>query len=182
MQKIDSLKNEIDYVAQLKQIFQDHAIPLNPYNTRAKIQQSQFAINQFKPVISTLSGLAIMIASVGGISLSGILVISVLQRTREIGVLSAIGAKPATVFRMFLTEGLLHGFFAWLISVPIAYIAAKPIANELGETMFGIRLDYIFDLYSPVYWFCLLFIIAFLASYWPAKKAMQVSVVECLGH
>ncbi len=179
---INSLKNETEYVTQLKQIFQNHSIALNPYNTRAKIQHGQFATNQFKPVISTLSGLTIMIASIGGISLSGILVINVLQRTREIGVLSAIGAKPSTIFRMFLTEGMLHGFFAWLISVPIAYITAKPIANELGVTMFGIRLDFIFDCYSPFYWFCLILIIAFLASYWPAKKAMKVSVIDCLSN
>lgn len=179
---IDSLKNEADYVAQLKQIFHDHAIALNPYNSRAKIRQRQFAINQFKPVISTLSGLAIMIASVGGISLSGILIISVLQRRREIAVLTTIGAKSGTIFRLFLSEGLLHGFFAWLLSVPIAYFVAQPIANELGITMFGIQMDYTFDLFAPVYWFCLILIIALLASYWPAKKATNISVAESLGH
>ncbi len=180
--EIASREAEADYVSQLEQVFQDHLIPLNPYNTRAKIQQRQFAVNQFKPVISTLSGLAIMIASVGGISLSGILLINVLQRRREIGVLSAIGAKPGTIFRMFLAEGMLYGVFAWLISVPIAYYAAQPIAKKLGETMFGMQLDYRFDIYSPAYWFCLICIIALLASYWPAKKATTVSVAESLEH
>ncbi len=180
--KIDTRQDEADYVAQIEQLFQENLIPLNPYNTRAKIQQAQFSVNQFKPVISTLSGLAMMIACVGGISLSGILLISVLQRTREIGVLSAIGAKPGTIFRMFLIEGLLYGFVSWLISFPLAYYAAHPIANKLGETMFGMQLDYRFDYYSPVYWFCLICIIAILASYWPAKKATSVSVAESLGH
>ena len=133
-------------------------------------------------MIETLLGLASMIASVGGIGLSGALAIGVLQRTREIGVLRAIGAPSNAIFRLFLLEGLLHGLVAWSLSVPLAYLIAEPIARELGKTMLGIQLDYRFDVLAIPYWLVIVIVLAWTASYWPARKATRLTVRESLGH
>ncbi|MGZ8184700.1 MAG: ABC transporter permease [Methylobacter sp.] len=177
-----SLAQEADYVRALKQTFQDNGIKLDVYTTQAKLEQRQFARNQFNPVIETLLGLASMIAAVGGIGLSGALAIGVLQRSREIGVLRAIGAPSNAIFRLFLLEGLLHGLVAWSLSVPLAYFAAEPIARELGKTMLGIQLDYMFDLSAIAYWSDIVIVLAWTASYWPARKATRLTVRESLGH
>jgi putative ABC transport system permease protein len=179
---VANLAEEADYVRVIKQKFQDSGIKLDVYTTLAKLEQRQFARNQFNPIIGTLLGLASMIASVGGIGLSGALAISVLQRTREIGVLRAIGAPGKAIFRLFLIEGLLHGIVAWSISVPLAYFAAEPIASELGKTMLGIQLDYQFNAAAVVYWLVIVFVIAWSASYWPARKAARLTVRESLWH
>lgn len=179
---VANLAEEADYLRSIKKIFQVNGIKLDVYTTLAKLEQRQFARNQFNPVIGTLLGLASMIASVGGIGLSGALAISVLQRTREIGVLRAIGAPGKAIFRLFLMEGLLHGFVAWSLSVPLAYLMAKPVANELGKTMLGIQLDYRFDVLAVLYWLVIVFVLAWVASYWPARKASRLTVRESLGH
>ncbi|MFI3219033.1 MAG: ABC transporter permease, partial [Methylococcales bacterium] len=85
----------------LKQVFQDNHIKLDFYTTIAKLEQRHNAKNQFRPITSMLLGLASLIASVGAIGLSGTLAISVLQRTREIGVLRAIGASSSAIFKLF---------------------------------------------------------------------------------
>jgi putative ABC transport system permease protein len=179
---VSDLTEEADYLRRLKQGFQDRGIMLNAYTTQAKLQQRQFIRNQFNPVIGTLSGLAGMIAAVGGIGLSGALSIGVLQRIREIGVLRAIGAPSKAVFRLFLLEGWLYGIIAWLLSLPLAYLAAEPISTELGKTMLGMQLDFAFDWLALVYWLGIVFMIAWLASFWPAKKAAGLTVRECLAH
>jgi len=179
---VNSLAEEADYLRQLKQGFQDHGIQLDVYTTVAKLEQHQFVRNQFNPVLGTLLVLASMIAAVGGIGLSGALAIGVLQRTREIGVLRAIGAPSKSVFRLFLVEGLLHGVVAWVLSVPLAYLAAEPVAGELGKTMLGIELDFAFDLKAAFYWLGLVLLLAWLASYWPARQAAGLTVRESLGH
>lgn len=178
--RIDTLTEEFDYVRSLKQGFQNQGIPLDVFTTESRLEQRQFARNQFKPMIATLSGLACMIAVVGGIGLSGALAISVLQRTREIGMLRAIGASATTIFRLFCLEGLLHGFIAWLLSVPLAYLAAEPVSKELGETMLSIKLDFCFDRRAVFYWLLLVLVLAWVAAYWPARKAAKISVRECL--
>lgn len=176
-----TLSEEADYLGTLKQRFQDSGIKLDVYTTLAKLQQRQFAGNQFKPVIGMLLGLACMIAVVGGIGLSGTLAISVLQRTREIGVLRAIGAPGKAIFRLFLMEGVLHGIVAWLLSVPLAYLAAQPVADQLGQTMLGLKLDFSFDALAVGYWLAIVLLLASLAAYWPARRAAKLAIKDCLA-
>ena len=72
--------------------------------------------------------MAVVIALVGGVGLSGVLTLSVLERRREIGVLRSIGASSWQVIRLFVGEGMLLALIGWLvaipISVPIAYLLA----------------------------------------------------------
>jgi putative ABC transport system permease protein len=179
---IANREEEVEVLNLFKQRFQDNNIKLDVYNTQAKLKQQQFARNQFNPVVSTLFGLASMIAVVGGIGLSGTLAISVMQRTREIGVLLAIGASATAIYRLFFLEGLLHGLVAWVLSIALAYPAAEPLARELGKTMLGIDLDFAFDWTAVFYWLGIVLLLTWLASYSPASKAAKLTIRECLQH
>jgi putative ABC transport system permease protein len=169
------LATEAAYLHKLEQTFEDAGIKLDVYNTHGKAAQRQFAANQFQPVIGTLSGLAIMIAVVGGIGLSGALAINVLQRRREIGVLRAIGAPGSAIFRLFLLEGILHGAVAWLMSLPLAYYAARPVAEWLGRTMLGVELDFRFAWAGWIWWLGIILTVAWFASYWPDRKSTRLN-------
>lgn len=80
-----------------------------------------------------------------------------------------------------MMEGLFYGILAWLITVPLAYLFAKPVSAELGQVMLGIRLDYRFDFLSAVFWLGMVLVLAFLASYLPAKNAAKLTVREALA-
>lgn len=172
---------EAEYLKQAQQVFQQQGIKLDVYTTLAKFAQRQFARNQFQSVIGTLSGLAVMVAAVAGIGLSGTLAISVLQRRREIGVLRAIGASGQVIFRLFLLEGLLHAVLAWLISLPIAYGLAEVLAIRLGKLMFGIQLDYCFNWLAVLYWLLIALLLAAMAAFWPSRKAANLIIRESLA-
>jgi len=179
---ISSITEEKQYTDSLKRLFQDRHIPLDVYTTVAKLEQRQFSQNQFKPVTSMLLGLASLIASVGTIGLAGTLAISVLQRTREIGVCRALGASSKTIFSLFLLEGVFHGLLAWAISIPIAYAVAEPLSHKLGEIMLGLQLDFRFSVTSVWLWLGLVLLLSLLASYWPARYATKINVHASLGH
>ena len=180
--RLNSLTEEKTYLEALKTISQEYPIALDVYTTIAKREQRQFAENQFKPMIGMLLGLAIMIAIVGAIGLSGTLAISVLQRTREIAVLRAIGAKSTTIFRLFMIEGFFHGLLAWLISVPTAYLVAAPLAKKLGLIMLGMHLDFVFSQLSVLIWLIVVFILAILATYLPARNATKIVIRAGLNY
>ncbi|MFI3190325.1 hypothetical protein BCS42_06225 [Crenothrix sp. D3] len=165
----------------LKQVFQNNHIKLDFYTTIAKLEQRQFAKNQFRPITSMLLGLASLIASVGAIGLSGTLAIGVLQRTREIGVLRAIGASSAAIFKLFMLEGVFHGLMAWLISIPIAYFCAEPLSRKLGEIMLGIQLDFSFSWLAVWLWLAIIIVLVLLASYLPARHATRIIVRASLN-
>ena len=120
---------------QLKSLYEARQMDLNIFINGTTYEDRQNAINQFGIVTSMLYGLAIIVALVGGIGLMGSLSISVVERTREIGVMRAIGARSPTIMGMFMMEGILQGLMSWLIALPISIILTKPVAQRLGETM-----------------------------------------------
>ena len=130
--------------------------------------------------MGTLIGLAAMVVAVGGIGLSGTLAIGVMQRQREIAVLRAIGASGGTVFRLVMLEGVLHAGLAWIVTVPLAWWLAQPLAAELGRIMLALELDYRFAYQAALAWLVVIVLLAITAAWWPARRAMRLTVRDAL--
>ena len=64
--------------------------------------------------------MAVLLALVGGLGLMGTMSINVLERTREIGVLRAIGAPNRAVAQVFILEGIAIGLLSWLMGALLA--------------------------------------------------------------
>ena len=112
----------------------------------------------------------------------GSLSISVVERTREIGVMRAIGARSLTIMGMFVLEGLLQGLFSWAVSVPFSMLLAGPLASALGQAMFDANLDYQYSTGAVLVWLVIIIIISVLASLLPARNATRISVRDSLAY
>jgi putative ABC transport system permease protein len=119
---------------------------------------------------------------VGGISLMGALSIGVVERTREIGVMRAIGARSRTIMGMFVMEGVLQGLLSWILAVPLSFLLARPLSNALGQVMFGANLDYRYNFSAVFVWLVIILMISILASILPARNATQISVRQSLAY
>jgi putative ABC transport system permease protein len=140
------------------------------------------ADSQFAITTTMLLFLAIIVAVVGGIGLMGSLSISVVERTREIGVMRAIGARSRTIMGMFMMEGIIQGLISWLIAVPISIVAAASLSKLLGQAMFEANLDYQYDVWAVLIWLAIILSISSLASILPARNATQISVRDSLAY
>jgi putative ABC transport system permease protein len=140
------------------------------------------ADSQFAITTTMLLALAVIVAVVGGVGLMGSLSISVVERTREIGVMRAIGARSLTIMGMFVMEGVLQGLFSWLVAVPISYFVGGAVANALGQAMFSANLDYEYNLTAVLVWLGVILVISTLASILPARSATQISVRDSLAY
>ena len=179
---VTTLEEETELSDQLKAKYEDAGLRIDFYTTTARLDQRVYADNQFASLISMLLSLAMLTATVGGIGLAGSLGISVVERTREIGVLRSIGARSQTISRMFIMEGILQGLISFLISIPIAFILARPLARSLGLTMLEVDLDFAFNYPSIGILLVTIIIIAIIASLTPAQKASRISVREALTY
>jgi putative ABC transport system permease protein len=179
---LTSLEEAKSLSERLNDRLEAQGIGIDFYTSVVTLEERAYVNNQFASVISTLLGLAMIAASVGAIGLAGALAISVVERTREIGVMRATGAKSSTISSLYLMEGMLHGLLSWLISVPVAYAAAQPLARLLGQRMIDLDLDYAFNYPAVLLWLVIVLAFSAGASLWPTRMAVHVRVRENLGY
>jgi putative ABC transport system permease protein len=137
---------------------------------------------QFNLIIILLAVMAVLIALVGGLGLMGTMSINVLERTREIGVMRAVGASDGSVLRIVLVEGILVGIISWLIGAALAYPMGQILSNIVGVSLLESPLSYRFSVNGMIGWLVAVLVIASLASFLPAWNASRLSVRQILAY
>jgi len=167
---------------RLKELFEDDGRKVDLYTSTVKLAERTYTLNQFGAVLYTLLGLASLMALVGMIGLTSALSLSVMERTREIGVLRAIGARSPTIALLFIMEGVLQSLASWLLAAPLAFVLAQPLAQQLGRTMLKVNLDYAFNWPAVILWFGVTLLIGVVATLGPARSAARLSARESLAY
>ncbi|MGL5001327.1 MAG: ABC transporter permease, partial [Casimicrobium sp.] len=112
---------------------------------------------------------------VGGIGIMNIMLVSVTERTREIGIRMAIGARPSDVLWQFLIEAVAICVVSGIVGIAISMaLAAAVNATGSFELTVGLRAILIATLFSG-------FIGVFFGFY-PARRASKLQPVECLRY
>jgi putative ABC transport system permease protein len=140
------------------------------------------ALMKYDIIVIVLAIMAVLIASVGGIGLSGVLSLSVLERQREVGVMRAIGASSSRVARIFIGEGLILGLLSWLLAIPFGIPAAYFLTTQGLTGALDDEIIYRFSPFGLVSWLIIVVILAIAASWFPARSATQISVRESLAY
>lgn len=136
----------------------------------------------FEVIVVLLLVMAVLLAVIGGLGLMGTMSINVLERTREIGVMRAIGAADRAVRRIFIIEGIIIGLLSWLAGAILAYPISKLLSDTVGEQFLSAPLDYTFSVTGVVTWLVVVVILAAVASFLPAWNASRLTVREVLAY
>ena len=166
--------------AKLKDLYEGRNLKIVTSQTEAELRKSNEF--QFSTVTSMLLALSVVVAVVGGIALMGALSIGVVERTKEIGVLRAVGARSHTILGIFVMEGVLQGLLSWLVAVPVSLSVSQPLASALGHAMFSATLDYQYNWPAVGVWLGIILVISTLASILPARGATRISVRDSLAY
>ncbi|HEX5809952.1 MAG TPA: FtsX-like permease family protein [Anaerolineales bacterium] len=164
----------------LKDVFEQHSLKVAASTTQLEARATNEW--QFSLVTSMLLALSIIVAIVGGIALMGALSIGVIERTKEIGVLRAIGARSHTILGIFIMEGVLQGLVSWLIAIPLSILVSPFAASAMGKVMFGATLDYQYNWLAVFVWLGIVVAISIFASMFPARGATRISVRDSLAY
>lgn len=111
---------------------------------QVSVTSSTAVLNIISSVFSTvelfLAGIAAISLLVAGIGIMNIMIVSLMERTREIGILKALGMKSRTVLLIFLSEAVIIGFMGAVIGVGAGWTLAQVVVRALnfgGDTRFG---------------------------------------------
>ncbi len=158
---------------------QERRVPLNKPDS-FDISTADQLVDQFRSVTSVVALVMVVLSSigllVGGIGVMNIMLVSVTERTREIGVRKAIGARKGDIIIQFLTEavvltglgGLIGMIFGWAVSqITRFFLPNLPTLVPLWAVVLGIVVSVGIGVFFGI---------------WPASKAARLDPVEALRY
>jgi predicted permease len=149
----------------------DAGLPVFNVSSMDAIVDRSVASRRFSAdLVGGFAGLAVLLASIG---IYGLLAYLVGQRSREVGIRMALGARPGDILRMFLRKGItLAG-----VGIVTGLVIAASTASLMASLLYGVRPhDPVVFLLVPL----LLLAVAALASYLPALRATKVNPIAAL--
>ena len=129
-------------------------------------------VNTFTLFLASIAGISLV---VGGIGIMNMMLTTVTERTREIGLRKAIGAKRRDINRQFLTEAVVLTFLGGLVGVILGWLIAFLV------TYFGIITTQV-SLFSVILAFGVSAAIGIIFGYYPAKRAAALNPIEALRY
>lgn len=182
--KIDSLDNmdrataDIEYTIRARHNIKDKAN--DDFSVRNTAQALETITNVTNVLKYFLAGIAAISLLVGGIGIMNIMLISVNQRVREVGLRRAVGARSRHIQTQFLIESafitLIGGVIGIIVGIVIALLASV-IINSLGYTW-----QFLISFSSIVVATLVSILIGVLFGLYPARKASQISPIEALRY
>lgn len=127
---------------------------------------------------SIIYGIAIISLIVGSLSIINTMMMSVGERTREIGIKKAIGAKTVMVLREYVAEAIAIGFIGGVVGVILGFVIVNSLNNVMEASGDGLFL------FTPLvaFWSIIFSIVlGIIAGFMPAIHATRINIVKALG-
>jgi putative ABC transport system permease protein len=175
---VDKTANMDDVILQLELLLaKRHKVTLDTADftvqTQSDIISTQASTTStFRTLLAWVAGVSLV---VGGIGIMNIMLVSVTERTREIGLRQALGATPSDIQIQFLSEALMLSLVGGIIGV-ICGVGGSYLFGKIG----GMRT--VIVSYSVVLSFTSAALVGILFGYIPAQKAAQLDPIEALRH
>ena len=126
--------------------------------------------------------MASLIALVGSIGLAGTMSMNVLERTREIGILRAIGASDRSLSRMVIIEGLFIGLISWFFGTWLSFPMSKVMNDSINMVIFDVRSEFALNVLGLFVWLAVVLLLSVAASLMPARNASRLTIREVLAY
>ncbi len=145
------------------------------FRVRSQVEMAQAAAQSTQTLTDLLRMAAIISLVVGGIGIMNIMLVSVTERTREIGIRKSIGAKKSNILTQFLTEAVTLSLVGGAVGVVLGYIASDVVSHQNGWSLIispqAVSLSFAAATAVGVFF-----------GWYPAMKAARLNPIEALRH
>lgn len=146
------------------------------------LEEINNVFNIIQIILSAFGVIALVVASIGIINT---LIMSIYERTREIGIMKAVGARKRTIRLMFTIEGGALGFLGGAIGIAFAYILGQGLNIVGSRTFLSDFPNFNMSVFPPYLIFGVIALttgISLLAALYPANRASNLDPVEALRY
>jgi len=145
------------------------------FTVRNQQEIAEMATAQSKTMTALLAGVAVISLVVGGIGIMNIMLVSVTERTREIGIRMAIGARGRDILLQFLVEAVTLGVIGGIVGIGGGILASKGLAAQRNWPVL-IPPEWI------VYAFLFSAAVGIFFGFYPARKASKLDPIDALRY
>jgi len=170
---------------KLKKALEDRYLQAGLRASSGGITSGQIRDNNemfFNIITALLMAMAFLMAIVGGLGLMGTMSLNVLERTREIGVMRAVGASNGAVRGIILTEGITIGLLSAVIAIVFSFPLGQALSALVGEAIFQLPLSYVLSVNGIIMWLVIVVVLSMISSFLPAYNASRLTVREILAY
>jgi putative ABC transport system permease protein len=119
---------------------------------------------------------------VGGLALASTMSLAVLERTREIGVMRAIGARHRTIVLIVLGEGMVVALLGWAMAIPLSIPMSVAVAKSFGRIMLPVPAGMAPEAGAVLTWLVLALVVSAAACAWPARSSTRIPTARALAY
>ncbi len=182
---VETTEHTQDFQLKVAQALSDHfkdSVDFPVTHTVSNISFRNGITSNFNTIIILLFIVAMLLAVVGGLGLAGTMSLNVLERTREIAVMRAVGATNLAVWGIVIAEGIVISLISSLFGALLAYPVGLALNKAVGMAFIDGPFDYYYSLEGAAIWMIFSVILAIISCWTPAFRAVQVSVREALAY
>ena len=175
-----SANGEENLACRLDETFRNRGFSIRSASTSKSIRDNAtLGLDTMTFFLLIMSGLT---ALVGSISLTGTMGMNVMERTREIGVMRAIGATDRQIMKLVLVEGVIIGLISWFFGVLLAFPISYLMSYIINMSIFGVTGEFSFTATGFIIWLGIVIILSVIASLVPANNAAKLTIREVLSY
>lgn len=175
-----SLSLQKRLASELNNYFQDRNYQVSGVDAGAELYTSTTDVLGI--LTTVLLALSLMTALVGSIGLAGTMSMNVMERTREIGVMRAIGAHNRIVSQLVIIEGLLIGLISYGLGAILSFPITTLLSNVIMQAIFNIPAEPSLDPQGFAIWLAVVLALSAVASLVPARNATRLTIREVLAY
>ena len=163
--------DEIDNVLEIKKKIEDMGFGASCI--QEWLEQSEQQIKQTQYLLGAIGGVSLLVAAIG---IMNTMMMSIYERTKEIGIIKVLGCRMSNIAALFLTEAAYIGFFGGALGLGLSYGLSVALNNFLVDS--GFRS--VIPAYLAVGALVFSVVVALISGLYPALRAMKLSPLAAI--
>ncbi len=175
-EKVIQLQKEIEHLVS--------QTDLDVFYVMSQTERAKIIYDHLNIILTLFSFLSALVLVVGALGMAAATGTNIMERTREIGVMRAIGATPRIIYKIFVTEGMVVSFSGILAGLLLAWPLSYYASAFFGDLILGNGVPLKLTFSSTGFFSTLVITLSFgwLASRIPARQAVRITNREALSY
>lgn len=161
----------IDHVKPVKTAIED--MGYGTYSLQDAVEMAQESTQRVQYLLGAIGGVALLVAAIG---IMNTMMMSIFERTKEIGILKVLGCRMANIAELFLAEAAFIGLFGGALGLGVSYL----ISVLLNRVLVGVGMTSVIPAYLAIGAVGFSIVVALLAGLYPAVRAMKLSPLAAI--